>query len=1029
MNTRPKRSRPLTRQSRQAFRPEIFGLEQRPMMASGLADASAQATRSAEGVATSVILGEVTTFLAGQPLPAPLLARLNRGIDQGSLTREGALRRVLRTPQVEAGLVRGLTQELLDREPTPAETRALVRGMQARGADVPWAILRIMARPEYFNGQGGTSAGFVRSATMDLLHRAASPAELARAVSALDRGGAPARALFLRALIGGREFRVARMQDAFQKFAGTPSTPEQQASALQAFQGPLGATKMLARVLVASGSSLGIVPTVAQNPGLGVKRVPGFLTGWTVPNLAAPYDVANQSGRKIDALTVDYWAITLDKLDAVLLTIVPTDNQPGTGFAIRIWGPDGNPVGAAITGAQFAYVAATTGTYTLGISTNGNVSYPFNPGGTQPAPTGPTVRTFTAEFQTYPGANTDTVALLLNYQNPAYTDSKWPVWTTAQAQAYQTLTTIATAGANAGIPGLVNFTDFRKVGDITDPNIIGGWLTQTWSPFMLIMNNPYDPHIVSNSYQYVYNAYSIQDWAKIVDAIIHDPVVHDAYVSVDTRLALANDARSDIYNDYLLRFQSWSTSNQAFFGQDPTIIAQLMTTGLTGSPPLATPVSQSSWIERLLSSIVAVAAGTAGVFEGPPAALAVSGAGNEIVNIFDAWLDGDFGNPKPPPPPPTRRDILGAAVDMQNTALNAYKNSFDLLTNQGFLESVFSNYGLLEAMGTIQFSYSAGGQITPAEVLRKTYDRSIWEQLLPREFSWKLIAPTDNGPNDTLPNFTFFIPSDERAQWEMPDNAQPLANGSPARWSYYPVNSRYLFKLPGGQPQAIADAKARIVALQGGTPSIPFQGYDFTPSGQGIRDWFGPGALSGPQAIAGHLGRFYTLSTDSHLSETLYRDASHDFFQNWYTWADFDGVTIHQWALQTPDGKGGLLELSPDAAAALFGTGPLETAGANPVAYKGGGSYFDFEIPGDGLATRFETFTQWGKDTPGFAPNSLQPAPTIKAGNMHVGLNANNYYSDIFTNSYATTYNLTYGANRVRVVRRPSEVPGPRPAR
>ena len=92
------------------------------------------------------------------------------------------------------------------------------------------------------------------------------------------------------------------------------------------------------------------------------------------------------------------------------------------------------------------------------------------------------------------------------------------------------------------------------------------------------------------------------------------------------------------------------------------------------------------------------------------------------------------------------------------------------------------------------------------------------------------------------------------------------------------------------------------------------------------------------------------------------------WYHNWYTWAELDGITIHQWALETPDGKGGYQELSHDAAAALFGTGPLVTASPDPVAYKGGGSYFDFKIPGNGLATRFEVFTQWGKDTPGFAP-------------------------------------------------------------
>jgi hypothetical protein len=374
------------------------------MMASGLVAASAQAARSAERVATSIILGEVTTFLAGQPLPASLFARLNRGINHGGLTREGALRRVLRTPQVQARLVRSLTEELLNREPTLAESRTLVGGMRTGGADVPWALLQIMAKPEYFNDQGATNTGFVQTATMDLLHRPASSDELAKAVPGLDRGGAPARARFLRALLGGRQFRLARTQDAYQQFAGTSSMPKQQASALQAFRGPLGYTKMLARVLGSGVRSTGIVPTLAQNPGLSVKRVPGFLAGWTVPNLAAPYDVANESDRRIDNKTVDYWAITLNKLDAVLLTIVPTDQRADTGFAVRIWGPNGKEIGTAVPGVQFTYSAATTGTYTLGISTKEDTGYTFLPQGKQPAPSGATLRTYTAEFQTYPGA-------------------------------------------------------------------------------------------------------------------------------------------------------------------------------------------------------------------------------------------------------------------------------------------------------------------------------------------------------------------------------------------------------------------------------------------------------------------------------------------------------------------------------------------------------------------------------------------------------------------------------------------------
>ena len=95
MTTHPKRSRPLTRNRRQGFRPEILGLEQRTMMASGLVAASAETARSTSRAATSIILGEVATLVAAQPLNTSLVARLNSGIKQHTMTRQGALERIL----------------------------------------------------------------------------------------------------------------------------------------------------------------------------------------------------------------------------------------------------------------------------------------------------------------------------------------------------------------------------------------------------------------------------------------------------------------------------------------------------------------------------------------------------------------------------------------------------------------------------------------------------------------------------------------------------------------------------------------------------------------------------------------------------------------------------------------------------------------------------------------------------------------------------------------------------------------------
>ena len=225
------------------------------------------------------------------------------------------------------------------------------------------------------------------------------------------------------------------------------------------------------------------------------------------------------------------------------------------------------------------------------------------------------------------------------------------------------------------------------------------------------------------------------------------------------------------------------------------------------------------------------------------------------------------------------------------------------------------------------------------------------------------------------------------------------------------------------------------MALQSGTQNIAFPGYDFTPydSGNANKDYFGPGPVNTAQTITGEADRFYTISTDSNLSETLYRHTlfgyfgPDGFYQKWDTAANLTGVTIHQWALETPDGKGGYLELPKAAADALFGVGPAVLNSADPIAYPGGGSYFNFAVPTGGLASRFEVFTQWGKDIPGFAPGTLQTPPIVNTNNnMEVGTNSKNYFTKYFDHSYVTGYSLTYGSAAVKSVRKLSKGPAVR---
>ena len=226
-------------------------------------------------------------------------------------------------------------------------------------------------------------------------------------------------------------------------------------------------------------------------------------------------------------------------------------------------------------------------------------------------------------------------------------------------------------------------------------------------------------------------------------------------------------------------------------------------------------------------------------------------------------------------------------------------------------DSVFSNYGLLEAMGTIQFTYSAGDQITPAAVVRQNYDRSIWEQLLPQMFSWKLVIrhATDNGQADTLPNFTFFIPRTRKC--DILDS--PPTNDRRQYWNYYLQKNHPFTSV--ASPGDCRTPRPRSWLFRAVRLDIPFQGYDFTPSINTYdnNDWFGPGPVSVPQPLTADRA----VSIPSRRIRTCRRPLPprllwlNGIYHDCYTSADLDGVTIHQWALETPDGKGGYLETVP----------------------------------------------------------------------------------------------------------------------
>jgi hypothetical protein len=104
------------------------------------------------------------------------------------------------------------------------------------------------------------------------------------------------------------------------------------------------------------------------------------------------------------------------------------------------------------------------------------------------------------------------------------------------------------------------------------------------------------------------------------------------------------------------------------------------------------------------------------------------------------------------------------------------------------------------------------------------------------------------------------------------------------------------------------------------------------------------------------------------------------------------------------------------------------------VAEKDGGSYFDSKISEDGAATRFDAFTQWGVPIEDDPTMSLQPPNVSNGGNMKVGKDPKNSYSNDIETSYVTNYSLDFDSLGEKSVRKSLQVSPdirskPRPAK
>ncbi len=374
---------------------------------------------------------------------------------------------------------------------------------------------------------------------------------------------------------------------------------------------------------VAQPSAVGAV--AGQDLPLSVKRVPGFLSGPKYNDLATPYDNPSIAGLRIDDKTVDYWKITLNKGDAVLLSLIPLSLPSGgaspTNFAIRIWGPDKEeilpPGRQPVSATQFTYVASAAGTYTLGISTSNHVRYAFRPDLPQqpPSDASGSLHVYTAAFSTYPGEHTNLVDILKN------DSADWPTWSGDRLRAYNTLTEIATRGNNKTGTGIIDFGgSFEQVGTATVAKI-DGWLSYTWDPFNELLSQAGQGQAravaerMYNSHQFpVINAAfkALPSWLSVAIPFVDDSKLQRAFIDVHGTLLTANQDRQNI-DTFLHSMTAWSSAYQTIVGSEPDHIAQLLTTGLTKVPEMVKPVQQYGWLKTLIGTIVSLGSGLAGL--------------------------------------------------------------------------------------------------------------------------------------------------------------------------------------------------------------------------------------------------------------------------------------------------------------------------------------------------------------------------------------------------------------------------------
>ncbi|WP_406700947.1 hypothetical protein V5E97_19335 [Singulisphaera sp. Ch08] len=271
-------------QGRRTAMPCLETLESRMMLTAAPAVVSAVA---ADRRYVDALVGQADS---SQPSLETIRDRMTSALARGA-SRERVVRLMLESTPADQDQVRGVYRLMLHRDPTPQELRR-GKAVLDNGQDIRVLAKRLAGSAGYYTQVGGgTTAGFVTALDRTLLGRNPTDAELARALTEVERPGGRRR--FAASVIDGLEFRT-NMAQATLAEQGRQPTAAELARAVRILAAPGGYLRLQTQVLGSKVvyDQLSVAPPIrTETPRAGdspapLSLVPSFTSG--AASLVAP---------------------------------------------------------------------------------------------------------------------------------------------------------------------------------------------------------------------------------------------------------------------------------------------------------------------------------------------------------------------------------------------------------------------------------------------------------------------------------------------------------------------------------------------------------------------------------------------------------------------------------------------------------------------------------------------------------------------------------------------------------------------